>query len=147
MSDAALMQDSGEEKRLVAGLDPGRDKCGLAVLGLDGSCICHRIAATADLEKELATLRQEYGFNVLVMGNGTTSRQAVQRVKRAMPDMELVVVDEYRTTDAAREEYWRLHKPTGWHRLVPHGMLVPPEPVDDLAALILARRHVLAQGR
>ena len=54
----------------------------------------------------------------------------------------LAVVDEYRTTDAAREEYWRIHPPAGWRRLVPRGMLVPPEPVDDLAALILARAMI-----
>ena len=85
------------------------------------------------------------GFSLLVMGNGTTSKKAAQRVRAVLPETELAVVDEYRTTDAAREEYWRIHPPAGWRRLVPRGMLVPPEPVDDLAALILARRYVLQQ--
>ncbi|MGM9540365.1 pre-16S rRNA-processing nuclease YqgF [Anaerovibrio sp.] len=127
----------------VAGLDPGRDKCGLAVVDAGGSCLLHQVVPAAELERHLKELYSGYGFRVLVMGNGTTSKKAALRVRAALPDVELVVADEYRTTDAAREEYWRIHPPSGWRRLVPRGMLVPPEPVDDLAALILARRYVL----
>lgn len=127
----------------AAGLDPGRDKCGLAVVDGQGECLFHRVVPTAELEQHLKQLYSEYGFSLLVMGDGTTSRQARQRAAAALPGVEIVVTDEYRTTDAARAEYWRLHPPTGWRRLLPRGMLVPPEPVDDLAALILVRRHVL----
>lgn len=127
----------------AAGLDPGRDKCGLVVVDGQGECLFHQVVATAELEAHLKKLYAEYKFSLLVMGNGTTSRQARQRVTAALPEVELAVVDEYRTTDAARAEYWRLHPPSGWRRLMPRGMLVPPEPVDDLAALILVRRYVL----
>ena len=130
------------QAELVCGLDPGRDKCGLAIVDRQGLCVHHEIAATEALEAQLQKLQAEYGFHMLIMGNGTTSKQAGTRVRQSLPEVELVVVDEYRTTDAAREEYWRMHRPTGWRRLLPHGMLVPPEPVDDLAALILARRYV-----
>lgn len=130
------------KKNLVCGLDPGRDKCGLAVVNKQGICLHHEIVATDILTEQLISLQSKYGFQILVMGNGTTSRQAENRVRQDLPCMELVVVDEYRTTDEAREEYWRIHRPSGWRRLLPHGMLVPPEPVDDLAALILARRYV-----
>ena len=128
---------------LTAGLDPGRDKCGLAVVDEKGSCLFHQVVPTAALEQHLQQLWAEYGFSLLVMGDGTTSKKAAQRVRAVLPETELAIVDEYRTTDAAREEYWRIHPPAGWRRLVPRGMLVPPEPVDDLAALILARRYVL----
>ncbi len=130
------------KENLVCGLDPGRDKCGLAVVNKQGICLHHEIVATDILTEQLISLQSKYGFQILVMGNGTTSRQAEHRVRQDLPGMELVVVDEYRTTDEAREEYWRIHRPSGWRRLLPHGMLVPPEPVDDLAALILARRYV-----
>ena len=130
------------KENLVCGLDPGRDKCGLAVVNKQGICLHHEIVATDILTEQLISLQSKYGFQILVMGNGTTSRQAEHRVRQDLPCMELVVVDEYRTTDEAREEYWRIHRPSGWRRLLPHGMLVPPEPVDDLAALILARRYV-----
>ena len=127
----------------VAGLDPGRDKCGLALVDGMGECLWHQVVPTEELEQHLREMYDGYGFRVLVMGNGTTSKKAALHVRAALPDVQLEVVDEYRTTDAAREEYWRIHKPSGWRRFVPRGMLVPPEPVDDLAALILARRYVL----
>ena len=130
------------KNELVCGLDPGRDKCGLAIVAGNGNCVHHEIVATDALKAKLREMQEEYGFRILVMGNGTTSKQAGERARQSLPDVELVVVDEYRTTDAAREEYWQMHRPTGWRRLLPHGMLVPPEPVDDLAALILARRYV-----
>lgn len=132
---------------LVAGLDPGRDKCGLAVVDSNGACIFHRIVATPDLGVELKNLREKYTFSTLVMGNGTTSKKAEKQVHIALPFVDVAVVDEYRTTDAAREEYWKINKPTGWRRLLPQGMRVPPEPVDDLAALILARRYVQGEAK
>lgn len=128
--------------KLTAGLDPGRDKCGLSVVDELGSCLFHQVVPTAFLEKYLQELHEQYDYSSIVMGNGTTSSKAAKRVQKALPDVELIVVDEYRTTDEARSEYWKLYPPAGWRRFVPRGMLVPPEPVDDLAALILARRYV-----
>ncbi len=127
---------------LTAGLDPGRDKCGLAVVNNEGQCIFHQVVPTEKLGESLLQLKEKYGFVTLVMGNGTTSKKAEATVRSVLPDIQLTVVDEYRTTDAAREEYWKMNPPTGWRRLMPRGMLVPPVPVDDLAALILARRYV-----
>lgn len=127
---------------LTAGLDPGRDKCGLAVVDGAGNCIFHQVVATEKLGESLLKLKEAYSFATLVMGNGTTSKKSEATVRSALPDIELAVVDEYRTTDAARDEYWRMNPPKGLKRLIPRGMLVPPVPVDDLAALILARRYV-----
>ena len=124
-------------EELVCGLDPGRDKCGLAVVDNQGSCLYHEIVSTVQLEEQLKQLQGKYGFSTLVMGGA--------RARQSLPEVKLQVVDEYRTTDEAKEEYWRIYPPKGWRRLVPHGMLIPPKPVDDLAALILARRYVKAK--
>ena len=55
---------------LTAGLDPGRDKCGLAVVDEKGGCLFHQVVPTPALEKHLQRLYAEYGFSLLVMGNG-----------------------------------------------------------------------------
>ncbi len=132
---------------LTAGLDPGRDKCGLAVVDNEGNCIFHQVIATENLGESLVQLKAEYGFSTLVMGNGTTSKKAEATVRSVLPELNLAVVDEYRTTDAAKEEYWKMNPPTGWRKLIPRGMLVPTVPVDDLAALILARRYVVQNNK
>ena len=74
------------------------------------------------------------------MGDGTTSREARKRIEAAFPALALRVVDERHTTEQARVEYWRARPPTGWRRLIPTSMQVPPVPVDDFVAVILARR-------
>ena len=128
----------------IAALDPGRDKCGFAVLDAGGAVLCQRVIETKNLIMEVSAAKAEYGFSRLVMGNGTTSKTAHKRLD-AVPDLELVVRDEYRTTEMARGEYWKAHPPKGWRRLLPVTMQVPPVPVDDFVAVILARRFLKEQ--
>ena len=44
---------------LPAGLDPGRDKCGLAVVDEKGGCLFHQVVPTPALEKHLQRLYAE----------------------------------------------------------------------------------------
>lgn len=66
----------------IAALDPGREKCGFAVLREDGKVLMQRVIETARLEQEVRAAREEHGFAVLVEGNGTTSREARAACKR-----------------------------------------------------------------
>ena len=74
------------ERERIAALDPGREKCGFAVLTLDGSVLLQRVIETAKLEQEVRAAQQSYGFSVLVEGNGTTSREARAPRKGARPE-------------------------------------------------------------
>ena len=125
--------------RRVLAIDPGREKCGVAVLASDGRVLVQRVVTTAELEVAVGTLIREYEPTV-IMGNGTTSADAKKRVEAL--GVPVTLVDEYRTTDAAKCAYWEAHPPRGWRRFVPRGMLVPPVPVDDFVAVILAQRFL-----
>jgi len=126
----------------IAALDPGRDKCGFAVLAGDGTVLLQQVIATAELEQEVLAARRRFPFACLIEGNGTTSQAARERLAAALPDLSVIVVDEYRTTEMARGAYWRAHPPKGWRRLLPVTMQVPPEPVDDFVAVILGHRYL-----
>lgn len=128
--------------RPLAAVDPGREKCGFAVLDAEGAVLCQKVIETLNLEREIADMYARYAFTTLVLGNGTTSREARARIERVMPELLVVLVDEYRTTDMAKRAYWQARPPRGWRRLLPVSMLVPPEPVDDFVAVILARRFL-----
>ncbi|SHK60229.1 RNase H-fold protein, predicted Holliday junction resolvase [Selenomonas ruminantium] len=128
----------------IAALDPGRDKCGFAVLSEAGTILCQRVIETNNLIHEIDAAKADYGFSRLIMGNGTTSKIAQQRLA-SVAGLEILVRDEYRTTEMARGEYWKAHPPTGWRRLLPVTMQVPPVPVDDFVAVILARRFLEEQ--
>ena len=85
---------------------------------------------------------RQYKTTVLVLGNGTTSKNVQDSVGEKYSELKVVVVDEYFTTQLARQEYWRAKPPRGWRRLLPVSMQTPPEPVDDFVAVILARRYL-----
>ena len=127
---------------MIAALDPGRDKCGFAVLTENGRVQMQKVINTSRLEVEVKAAQGKYGFVKLVEGNGTTSQQAKERIMQFMPELNIIVIDEYRTTEMAKGEYWKANPPRGWRRLLPVTMQVPPVPVDDYVAVILGRRYL-----
>lgn len=125
----------------IAALDPGRDKCGFAVLDDNGRILCQRVMTTENLMTEVNAAKADYGFSRLLIGNGTTSKEAQGKL-RQIAALEIIVRDEYRTTELAKREYWKANPPKGWRRLIPVTMQVPPVPVDDFVAVILAHRYL-----
>lgn len=126
----------------VAAVDPGREKCGVAVVDETGRALEQAVVATVRLADELALRVKRYRPEQIVLGNGTTSRAAEEKIRAAFPDLPVKIVDEYRTTDDAKIAYWKAHPPTGWRRFLPTSMQVPPVPVDDFVAVILAQRYL-----
>ena len=127
---------------IVAAIDPGREKCGVAVVAEDGNVLEQSVVATERLADEMASRVRRFSPEMILLGNGTTSKAAEAAVHEALPDMPVKIVDEYRTTDDAKRAYWKAHPPTGWRRFIPTGMQVPPVPVDDFVAVILAQRYL-----
>ena len=144
------MTQKEEQAPRIAALDPGREKCGLAVLARAGDgaprVLLQRVIETRALEREVKEAFTALSPALLVMGNGTTSKEARARLARAFPALPVAVVDEYRTTDLARGEYWRAHPPRGLRRLLPTSMQVPPVPVDDFVAVLLGTRFLAREA-
>lgn len=128
---------------VVVSIDPGREKCGLAVVDEDCSVLDQEVVATVWLTDELAARISEFSPDVLLIGNGTTSKAAQSRIREEFPGVDIIEVDERRTTDDAKRAYWRENPPTGWRRFFPTSMQVPPVPVDDYVAVLLARRWLI----
>jgi hypothetical protein len=74
------------------------------------------------------------------LGHATTSSTLQQELRTVLPEVELITVDETGSTLEARNLFWKEHRPRGWRRLVPLSLQVPPQPVDDFAAVVLAQR-------
>ena len=81
----------------VLAVDPGREKCGVAVLAEDGTVLLQEVVPTAQLAAMTERLILMYAPTV-IMGNGTTSAAARARIEEL--GTEVVLVDEYRTTVA-----------------------------------------------
>ena len=128
----------------VLAIDPGRAKCGIAVLSPQGDILLHEIVPTGALETRVSELAAEYAPRI-IMGDGTTSAATKARIEAQVGAVTLV--DEYRTTEEGRRLYWAENPPRGWRRLVPRGLLTPTVPVDDFAAVALARRFLAGTAR
>lgn len=124
----------------LAGLDPGRSKCGLVLV--DAMAQQVRQAAILSPEATLSWLEhwQQLGLEAVVVGDGTGGKRWVQQVRRLA--LTLHVAPEHGTTLAARQRYWELFPPKGWRRLVPAGMRLPGRDLDDVAAQLLVERHL-----
>ena len=128
----------------ILALDPGKDKCGLAAATWEnGQCqiLAHRIVRSTQLEEELPQWLAEYQVEKIVIGDATTSAVWRGRLAALLPNVELATVEEAGSTLEARALYWEANPPRGWRRLLPLSLQAPPEPVDDFAAVVLARRY------
>jgi len=131
----------------LAGLDPGRSKCGLVLSDPQRRCIV--MAAVLPPEQawqELLRWRRQLGLVAVVLGDGTGSAAWQNRLQPLLP---VCLVEERGTTLAARERFWQLQPARGWRRLLPVGLRQPPRDWDDVVAQLLLERwlgHPLQRG-
>ncbi|MFP4253360.1 MAG: pre-16S rRNA-processing nuclease YqgF [Halothece sp.] len=128
---------------VLLGFDPGRDKCGLALVESDGEIILREVVSS---QRAILTIKkwcQTYAVEKIIMGDKTTSKQWRDDLQKELPNFSIVMVDESNSTLEARERYWELSPPQGLMRFLPKGMRVPPCPVDDIVAVILVERFQL----
>jgi RNase H-fold protein (predicted Holliday junction resolvase) len=129
---------------LILGFDPGRDKCGVAVVRQDLSVCEHEVVPAEAAIAKIQVWMQQYSIHTLVMGNQTTAKQWQQRLEKAL-GVPVTLIDERYSTLEARDRYWMMYPPKGLARLLPQGMRDVPRPIDDIVAIILVERY-LAQN-
>ena len=154
----------GRSAVAVCGIDPGRQKFGLAVAdGTGGERLIFSAIVPADGFELVAgcLLRGDFrpvgewvrekngsGHGLLVdrlfIGNGTGS--VFFSKKLGEKKIFYNIIDEWNTTLEGRALYWKLYPPRGMWRILPLSLRVPPRPVDDLAAWAILRRGINGQG-
>ena len=124
----------------IVGIDPGRDKCGVAVLNSSAEILFEEVIETAEFETILKKLIAQFNLRLAILGDGTTHKNA-EKILRTL-NLEVKIVDEKHTTEEARKLYWKKNPPRGWRKILPTSMQVPPMPVDGIVAEILVTRHL-----
>jgi len=137
---------SDAQPDLVVAVDPGRSKCGVAVVRSDGSCPEKRVVPAAELCEAVARMAADYGATTLVVGDRTASRETIGALERLGIFGSIVRTDEHRSTEEAKHLYFREQPPRGLGRLIPVGLRQPSEPLDHYAAWVLGRRYFGASG-
>lgn len=131
-------------QRAILAIDPGRDKCGLALVDLAGQALSLQVVARCDLPAAVQDALRRADVQHILVGDATGGRDVRQQLTALLPAVPILSAPERNTTLRAREVYFRDAPPRGWRRLVPHGLLLPPRPVDDYAALLIARDWLTA---
>ena len=122
----------------VAGLDPGRSKCGLVLTDPRRTTIREALVLPPEQARTLLLdWQRAQALRLVVIGNGTGSGAWLPWLGDRL---EVVQVEERDSTLAARRRYWQLFPPRGWRRLLPEGLLQPPRDWDDVVAQLLHER-------
>ena len=128
-------------KRTILGIDPGRSKCGLAVVEGERkstSILLRKVCEIDDLKSVLREAADHYKLHLVAVGDGTNSKLVQNLVREAIPGHSILILDERDTSIRARERYWEHTPRRGWRLLLPSSLQVPPVPIDDFVAVILA---------
>ena len=119
----------------LAGVDPGRSKCGLVLVDTESlQVLSGAVVICEQVLDRLSDWQVAGGLDGIVLGDGTGSAAWLPKL-RSLAHVQQV--NEYGTTLRARRRYWELWPPRGWQRLIPRGLLIPPEELDAIAALVM----------
>lgn len=128
---------------MILGFDPGRDKCGVAVMEENRQVRYHRVIPSTEAIGTIRSLIETFPIDRVVMGDRTTSKDWQQKLKGQLPaPISMTMVDEGNSSLEARDRYWQMYPPQGLARLIPQGMRLPPRPIDDIVAILLIERYL-----
>ena len=127
---------------VILGFDPGRSKCGLAIVGVDRALHCHQVVQAETAIAQVQSLRQSYPISLIVMGDQTGSKDWKQRLQSLQDAPSIILVDERNSSLEARDRYWQMFPPKGLKTLIPQVMRPIPRPIDDIVAILLIERYL-----
>ncbi len=119
-------------------------KAGYALLSTDGTVCARGIEPIEALFSSMAAVLEQHRVEVLAIGAGTNATRITASL--APLGLPVYLVDERETTLHARRLYYAENPARGIQRFLPEGLRLPPRPIDDYAAEIIARRWLDQHG-
>ena len=117
-------------------IDPGKCKCGLVLADLNQKRVDQAVVLnTAFLPEYLKNLNRSENISKVIIGNGTTSRQNIEKLK--FLKKKLVVFEEKNTTFRAKKRYFELFPIRGLKILLPKEIFIMNKNLDAISALII----------
>ena len=129
---------------IVLAIDPGSKKSGIALVSSEEGILRHTIVPVAEVAGVCLNYCRETAVDEIIIGGSTGSKKVRQTVED-MLQRQVTVVDERHTTELAKRRYFAANPPRGWRRLLPQGLLYPPVPFDDYAAVVMAEAFIAGQ--
>ena len=127
---------------MLLGFDPGKQKCGVAVMSLDRKLHFQAVIPSQEAIAQVGNLLNSYPISLMVMGDQTASKQWKAELKFTFPDLRIITVDERYSSQEARQRFWQIYPAQGLMKLLPLGMRSPNRAIDDIVAIILIERYL-----
>ena len=125
----------------VLAVDPGRSKCGLAVVSAEAGILDRMVVPCQEFPQTVRDLFDKYQPQVVLLGSSTGSKPIGAAIRQNLK-VEPKLVDEKHTTELAKLRYFQVYPPKGLWKLVPLGLQTPPTCYDDFAAVVMAERYL-----
>lgn len=125
---------------MILSIDPGICKCGIAVLDESGKVVYKAIIESRNMAENIPKLVSKYVINKIILGEGTYSGKIKQDINKL--GIDVILIKEANSSIEARALYFKQNPPKGILRFFPRSLLVPPMPIDDYAAIVLAQRYL-----
>ena len=117
-------------------IDPGKCKCGLVLVDLNQKTIDQAVVLNTEfLPKYVKTLNSYENISKFLIGNGTTSRQNIEKLDFIKND--LILVEEKNTTFRAKKRYFELYPIRGLKTFLPKEIFIMNKNLDAVSALII----------
>ena len=117
-------------------IDPGKCKCGLVLVDLEKKTVDQAIVLNTEfLPSYVKNLNGSENISKVLIGNGTTSRQNIEKLDFIRND--LIIVEEKNTTLRAKKRYFEIFPTRGLKSFLPKEILIMNQNLDALSALII----------
>jgi RNase H-fold protein (predicted Holliday junction resolvase) len=122
----------------VLAVDPGKFKCGLAVVTNQGIVFEKSIIRLPDLKGAVIMLSNRFLISAIVLGDRTNSK-TIHFSLATEVGVPIVLVDEDKSSLEGRYRYLK-ENTRGLSKILPLSLRIPRQPYDDYVAVILAER-------
>ena len=117
-------------------IDPGKCKCGLVLVDIKKKKIDQAIVLNTEfLPKYVKTLKSALNISKIIIGNGTTSRENIEKLEFVKKD--LIIFEEKNTTYRAKKRFFELFPVMGLKSLLPKELFLINKNLDAVSALII----------
>jgi len=117
-------------------IDPGKCKCGLVLVDLHKKKVDQAIVLNTEfLPNYVKNLNSSENISKVIIGNGTTSRQNIEKLEFIKND--LIIVEEKNTTLRAKKRYFELFPTRGLKTFLPKEIFIMNKNLDAVSALII----------
>ena len=117
-------------------IDPGKCKCGLVLVDINEKKVDQAIILDTEyLPKYVKTLKNVENISKVIIGNGTTSKENIQKLEFIKKD--LIIFEEKNTTYRAKKRYFEFFPIRGFKKFFPREFFIMNKNLDALSALII----------